>query len=101
MAILTKFFGDLVELMNNNSHELSPPGGLVSPSGGFVTLLCDQGQTETTYSTYHERVFQIQASIIFECYVSTSSLCKYKLFVCICTNILMVRMKFGIIRYFI
>ena len=83
MAILTKFFGDLVELMNNNSHELSPPGGLVSPSGGFVTLLCDQGQTETTYSTYHERVFQIQASIIFECYVSTSSLCKYKLFVCI------------------
>ena len=72
-----------IELLNNNSHGLSPPGGLVSPSGGFVSLLCDQGQTETTYSTYHERVFQIQASIIFECYVSTSSLCKYKLFVCI------------------
>ena len=87
--------------MNNNSHGLSPPGGLVSPSGGFVTLLCDQGQTETTYSTCHERVFQIQASIIFEFYVSTSTLCNHKLFVCICTNILMVRMKFGIIRYFI
>ena len=25
----------------NNSHGLSPPGGLVSPSGGFVSLLCD------------------------------------------------------------
>ena len=72
----------------------------MSPSGGFVSLLCDQGKTETTYSTYHERVFQIQASIIFECYVSTSSLCKYKLFVCRCTNILMARMKFGIKKIF-
>ena len=34
---------DLIELLNNNSHGLSPPGGLVSPSGGFVSLLCDQG----------------------------------------------------------
>ena len=32
-----------IELLNNNSHGLSPPGGLVSPSGGFVSLLCDQG----------------------------------------------------------
>ena len=33
----------LIELLNNNSHGLSPPGGLVSPSGGFLSLLCDQG----------------------------------------------------------
>ena len=32
-----------IELLNNNSHGLSPPGGLVSPSGRFVSLLCDQG----------------------------------------------------------
>ena len=32
-----------IELLNNNSHGLSPPGGLVSPSGGFLSLLCDQG----------------------------------------------------------
>ena len=32
-----------IELLNNNSHGLSSPGGLVSPSGGFVSLLCDQG----------------------------------------------------------
>ena len=32
-----------IELLNNNSHGSSPPGGLVSPSGGFVSLLCDQG----------------------------------------------------------
>ena len=25
-----------IELLNINSHGLSPPGGLVSPSGGFV-----------------------------------------------------------------
>jgi hypothetical protein len=31
-----------IELLNNNSHGLLPPGGLVSPSGGFVSLLCDQ-----------------------------------------------------------
>ena len=34
---------DNIELLNNNSHGLLPPGGLVSPSGGFVSLLCDQG----------------------------------------------------------
>ena len=33
----------IIELLNNNSHGLSPSGGLVSPSGGFVSLLCDQG----------------------------------------------------------
>ena len=32
----------IIELLNNNSHGLSPPGGLVSPSGGFLSLLCDQ-----------------------------------------------------------
>jgi hypothetical protein len=32
-----------IELLNNNSHGLSPSGGLVSPSGGFLSLLCDQG----------------------------------------------------------
>ena len=31
-----------IELLKNNSHGLSPPGGLVSSSGGFVSLLCDQ-----------------------------------------------------------
>ena len=34
---------NLIELLNNNSHGLSPPGGSVSPSGGFSSLLCDQG----------------------------------------------------------
>ena len=32
-----------IELLNNNSHGLSPPSGLVSPCGGFLSLLCDQG----------------------------------------------------------
>ena len=32
-----------IELYNNTLHGLSPPGGLVSPSGGFASLLCDQG----------------------------------------------------------
>ena len=32
-----------IELLNNTSHGLSPPGGLVSPSGGVASLLCDQG----------------------------------------------------------
>ena len=31
------------ELMNNKLLGLSPPGGLVSPYGGFVSLLYDQG----------------------------------------------------------
>ena len=30
-------------VLNNNSHGLLPPGGLVSPSGGFLSLLFDQG----------------------------------------------------------
>ena len=30
------------ELMNNKLLGLSPPGGLVSPSGGFASLLFDQ-----------------------------------------------------------
>ena len=34
---------EIIELLNNNSHGLSPPGGLVSPSGRFVSLLYDQG----------------------------------------------------------
>ena len=32
----------LIELYNNKLHRLSPPGGLVSPSGGFASLLFDQ-----------------------------------------------------------
>ena len=32
-----------IELYNNSLHGLSPLGGLVSPSGGFASLLCDQG----------------------------------------------------------
>ena len=32
-----------IGLLNNNSHGLLPPGGLVSPSGGFVSLFCNQG----------------------------------------------------------
>ena len=32
-----------IELYNNRLHGLSPPGGLVSPSGGFASLLWDQG----------------------------------------------------------
>ena len=27
-----------IELLNNKLHELSPPGGFVSPSGGFASL---------------------------------------------------------------
>ena len=38
----TKVSTYIIELLKNNSHGLSPPGGLVSPSGGFVSLLCDQ-----------------------------------------------------------
>ena len=34
---------DLIELLNNKLHGLSPPGGLVSPSGRFASLLFDQG----------------------------------------------------------
>ena len=33
----------IIELLNNKLHGLSPSGGLVSPSGGFLLLLCDQG----------------------------------------------------------
>ena len=33
-----------IELMINKTHGLSPPGGLVSPSGGFASLLFDQVQ---------------------------------------------------------
>ena len=32
-----------IQLYNNTLHGLSPSGGLVSPSGGFALLLCDQG----------------------------------------------------------
>ena len=32
-----------IELLNNKLHGLTPPGGLVSPPGGFASLLCDQG----------------------------------------------------------
>jgi len=31
-----------IELLNNKLHGLSPPGGFVSPSGGFSLLLFDQ-----------------------------------------------------------
>ena len=31
-----------IELMINKLHGLSPSGGLVSPSGGFASLLIDQ-----------------------------------------------------------
>ena len=40
---MTIISGSTIELLNNNSHGLSPPGGLVSPSDGFLSLLCDQG----------------------------------------------------------
>ena len=30
-------------MLNNKLHELSPPGGSVSPSGGFASLSFDQG----------------------------------------------------------
>ena len=33
----------IIELLNNKLHELSPPGGSVSPPGGFASLLFDQG----------------------------------------------------------
>ena len=32
-----------IQLYNNTLHGLSPSGGLVSSSGGFALLLCDQG----------------------------------------------------------
>ena len=32
-----------IELLNNKSHGLSPSVGFVSPSGGFASLLFDQG----------------------------------------------------------
>jgi hypothetical protein len=40
-----------IELLNNKLHGLSPPGGLVSHSGGFASLLFDQGVPY--YSYYH------------------------------------------------
>ena len=45
MKVKLIFIGknSIIELLNNNSHESSPPGALVSPSGGFLSLLCDQG----------------------------------------------------------
>ena len=33
----------IIELLNNKLHGLLLPGGLVSPSGGFASLLFDQG----------------------------------------------------------
>ena len=33
----------LIELKNNKLHELSPPGGSVSPPSGFSSLFFDQG----------------------------------------------------------
>ena len=33
----------IIELLNNKLHGLLPPGGLVSPPGGFASLLFDQG----------------------------------------------------------
>jgi hypothetical protein len=32
-----------IEVLNNKLHGLLPPGGLVSPSGRFASLLFDQG----------------------------------------------------------
>ena len=31
-----------IDKIHNKSHGLSPPGGLVSPSGGFASLAFDQ-----------------------------------------------------------
>ena len=31
-----------IEIINNKFHGLSPPGGFVSPSGGFASLSFDQ-----------------------------------------------------------
>ena len=39
---LSKKFKPTIELMINKLHGLSPSGGLVSPSGGFASLLFDQ-----------------------------------------------------------
>ena len=33
----------IIELLNNKLHGISPPGGLVSPPGGFTSLSFDQG----------------------------------------------------------
>ena len=40
---ITSFANKRIDKINNKLHGLSPPGGLVSPSGGFASLLCDQG----------------------------------------------------------
>ena len=37
-----KRYQSTIELMINKLHGLSPSGGLVSPSGGFASLLFDQ-----------------------------------------------------------
>ena len=39
---ITIIFEWFIELMINKLHVLSPSGGLVSPSGGFASLLFDQ-----------------------------------------------------------
>jgi hypothetical protein len=42
LAGITKWPNLPIELLNNKLHGLSPPGGLVSPFGGFASLLFDQ-----------------------------------------------------------
>ena len=41
-VIVFSFLEDIIELMINKIHGLSPSGGLVSPSGGFASLFFDQ-----------------------------------------------------------
>ena len=37
-----------IELINNKFHGLSPPGGFVSPSGGFASLSFDQAVSKNS-----------------------------------------------------
>jgi uncharacterized protein YjbI with pentapeptide repeats len=42
LSLFDQFWTAGIELLNNKLHGLSPPGGLVSPSAGFASLLFDQ-----------------------------------------------------------
>jgi hypothetical protein len=40
---ILSFYVVIIELKNNKLHGLLPPGGSVSPPGGFSSLYFDQG----------------------------------------------------------
>ena len=52
---LGSFKHRFIELLNNKLLGLSPPGGFVSPSGGFASLLFDQAVLKNSQSHLADR----------------------------------------------